>query len=124
MAFEIASTNPVVELGVILALLMSWQFTAAEFVGGPIMMVVLAVLFRLSLRDKLLRAAREQAEQGLAARWRAMPRWTCPYRRRERSPGACSPARDSPRWRASSPALPSTRTRTSLSWGSAMAKLA
>ncbi len=66
MAFEIASTNLVVELGVILALLMGWQFTAAEFVGGPIMIVVLAVLFRLLLRDKLLRAAREQAEQGVA----------------------------------------------------------
>ncbi|MET8126439.1 permease [Streptomyces sp. NPDC005231] len=66
MAFEIASTNLVVELGVILALLMGWQFTAAEFVGGPIMIVVLAVLFRLFLRDKLLRQAREQAERGLA----------------------------------------------------------
>ncbi|MGW7261614.1 permease [Streptomyces sp. NPDC054834] len=66
MAFEIASTNLVVELGVILALLMGWQFTAAEFVGGPIMITVLAVLFRLFLRDKLLRTAREQAERGLA----------------------------------------------------------
>ncbi|MGP9022971.1 permease [Streptomyces sp. BR1] len=66
MAFEIASTNLVVELGVILALLMGWQFTAAEFVGGPIMIVMLAVLFRLFLRDGLLRAAREQAERGLA----------------------------------------------------------
>lgn len=66
MAFEIASTNLVVELGVILALLMGWQFTAAEFVGGPVMIVVLAVLFRLFLRDKLLRQAREQAERGLA----------------------------------------------------------
>ena len=66
MAFEIASTNLVVELGVILALLMGWQFTLAEFVGGPIMIVVLAVLFRLLLRDKLLRDAREQAERGLA----------------------------------------------------------
>jgi uncharacterized membrane protein YraQ (UPF0718 family) len=66
MAFEIASTNLVVELGVILALLMGWQFTAAEFVGGPIMIVVLALLFRLTLRDRLLDAARAQAERGLA----------------------------------------------------------
>ncbi|WP_441249347.1 permease [Kitasatospora sp. McL0602] len=66
MAFEIASTNLVVELGVILALLMGWQFTAAEFVGGPVMIVVLAVLFRLLLRGPLLRRAREQAERGLA----------------------------------------------------------
>ncbi len=66
MAFEIASTNLVVELGVILALLMGWQFTAAEFVGGPIMIVVLAVLFRVLLRDRLLREARAQAERGVA----------------------------------------------------------
>lgn len=66
MAFEIASTNLVVELGVILALLMGWQFTAAEFVGGPIMIVVLAVLFRLFLRQRLLERAQEQAERGLA----------------------------------------------------------
>lgn len=66
MAFEIASTNLVVELGVILALLMGWQFTAAEFVGGPIMIVLLAVLFRLFLRERLLRQARDQAERGVA----------------------------------------------------------
>ncbi|MGJ5755878.1 hypothetical protein FB563_8406 [Streptomyces puniciscabiei] len=66
MGFEIASTNLVVELGVILALLMGWQFTAAEFVGGPVMIVVLAMLFRLLLRERLLRQAREQAERGLA----------------------------------------------------------
>ncbi|MCO5995988.1 permease [Actinoallomurus rhizosphaericola] len=66
MTFEIASTNLVIELGIILALLMGWRFTAAEFVGGPIMIVILAVLFRLVLRERLLRDAREQAERGVA----------------------------------------------------------
>ena len=66
MAFEIASTNLVIELGVILALLMGWQFTLAEFTGGPLMIVFLAVLFRLFLRDKLLTQAREQADRGRA----------------------------------------------------------
>ena len=66
MAFEIASTNLVIELGVILALLMGWQFTLAEFTGGPLMIVVIAVLFRLFLRDRLLREAREQASRGRA----------------------------------------------------------
>ena len=66
MAFEIGSTNLVVELGVIMALLMGWQFTAAEFVGGPIMIVLLAVLFRLFVRGRLIEKAREQAERGLA----------------------------------------------------------
>ncbi len=66
MAFEIASTNLVVELGVILALLMGWQFTAAEFIGGPLMIVALALLFRLFLRTRLLTEARAQADKGLA----------------------------------------------------------
>jgi uncharacterized membrane protein YraQ (UPF0718 family) len=66
MAFEIGSTNLVVELGIILALLMGWQFTAAEFVGGPLMIVLLAVLFRLFVRSRLVDAAREQADRGIA----------------------------------------------------------
>ena len=65
MAFEIGSTNLVIELGVLLALLMGWQFTVAEFIGGPVMIVILAVLFRIFLRDGLLRDAREQADRGL-----------------------------------------------------------
>jgi uncharacterized membrane protein YraQ (UPF0718 family) len=95
MAFEIASTNLVVELGIILALLLGWQFTLGEFVGGPIMIAVLAVLFRLLLsrrgrgsgagaeagsgtesgseagsgagsESQLVRSAREQASRGIA----------------------------------------------------------
>jgi uncharacterized protein len=66
MAFEIASTNLVVELGIILALLLGWQFTAAEFVGGPIMIVILAVLFRIFVRSRLIEQARAQAERGVA----------------------------------------------------------
>ena len=66
MAFEIASTNLVIELGIVLALLMGWEFTAAEFVGGPIMIVIIALLFRLFLRERLLREARDNAERGIA----------------------------------------------------------
>ncbi|WP_082929913.1 permease [Mycobacterium sp. 1164966.3] len=66
MAFEIGSTNLVIELGIILALLMGWQFTAAEFIAGPVMIVVLALLFRLFVRSRLVDAAREQADRGIA----------------------------------------------------------
>ncbi|MEY9927614.1 uncharacterized membrane protein YraQ (UPF0718 family) [Catenulispora sp. GP43] len=65
-AFAIASTNLVLELGVILWLLMGWQFTAAEFIGGPVMIVVLALLFRRFLKPALTRQAREQADRGIA----------------------------------------------------------
>jgi len=66
MAFEIASTNLVIELGIILALLLSWQFTLAEFVGGPFMIILLALIFRLFLRKRVVEAARMQAEKGIA----------------------------------------------------------
>src|ERR1700736_3643525 len=66
MVFEIASTNLVIELGIIMALLLGWQFTAAEFVGGPVMIVLVAVLFRLFVRSRTIEAARAQAERGIA----------------------------------------------------------
>ena len=66
MAFEVASTNLVIELGIILALLIGWQFTLAEFVGGPLMILLLALAFRLWVRGRVVEAAREQADKGLA----------------------------------------------------------
>ena len=66
MAFEFASTNLVIELGIILAVLIGWQFTLAEFVGGPLMILVLALLFKAFLTPRLVEAARGQAEKGLA----------------------------------------------------------
>jgi hypothetical protein len=66
MAFQFASTNLVIELGIILAVLMGWQFTAAEFAGGPLMVIALALLFRAFLKPKMLEAARAQADKGLA----------------------------------------------------------
>jgi uncharacterized membrane protein YraQ (UPF0718 family) len=65
MTFEIASTNLVIELGIILVILMGWQFAAAEFVGGPIMIVLLALLFRLFLTRQRTALARRQADRGL-----------------------------------------------------------
>lgn len=66
MVFEIASTNLVVELGVILAVLIGWQFTAAEFVGGPIMIILIALIFRLFLRKRMIDDAKTQANRNLA----------------------------------------------------------
>jgi uncharacterized protein len=65
MAFEFASTNLVIELGIILWLLMGWRFTLAEFVGGFIMVVLLGLLFRSFLTPRLLEMARAQAEKGV-----------------------------------------------------------
>jgi uncharacterized membrane protein YraQ (UPF0718 family) len=65
MAFELASTNLVAELSVILIVLMGWQFAAAEFAGGPLMVIIMALLFRLFLSRKLVNEARRQADKGL-----------------------------------------------------------
>jgi uncharacterized membrane protein YraQ (UPF0718 family) len=66
MAFQFASTNLVIELGLIMALLLGWRFTAAEFVGGPVMIVLLALLLRRFVSPQLVDEAREQADRGVA----------------------------------------------------------
>lgn len=68
IAFEIASTNLVVELGVIMALLLGWQFTLGEFIGGPLMIILLALVFRVFLKQRLVEEAREHADRGVAGR--------------------------------------------------------
>ncbi len=66
MAFQIASTNLVIELGVVLVLLIGWQFTVAEFTGGPVMIIIVALLFRFFVRQPLVAGARAQADRGLS----------------------------------------------------------
>src|SRR5580704_12713853 len=68
MAFEMASTNLVLELSIILIVLMGWQFMAAEALAAPIMVAILALLFRLFLSPDLVREAKEQAGKGIAGR--------------------------------------------------------
>jgi len=64
MAFQFASTNLVVELGIIMALLLGWKFTLGEFIGGPLMIVLMALVFRAFLTPRLVDEARERAELG------------------------------------------------------------
>ncbi len=66
--FEFASTNIVFELGLVLLILLGWQFLSAELAGGVLMVVLLAFIFRLTLRRRLVDAARAQAERGLVGR--------------------------------------------------------
>ena len=68
MAFELASTNLVIELGIILIVLMGWQFAAAEFVGGILMVIFIGLIFRLTLTPKLVQMAKTQAEKGMMGR--------------------------------------------------------
>jgi uncharacterized protein len=66
--FEFASTNLVFELGLVLLVLLGWQFVAAEFAGGLMMIAILAIAFKYTLRARLVEAARVQAEKGLPGR--------------------------------------------------------
>ena len=68
MVFELASTNLVIELGIILIILMGWQFTAAEFVGGILMVIFIALIFRFTLTPKLVNMAKAHAEKGMMGR--------------------------------------------------------
>jgi uncharacterized protein len=64
MAFEIASTNLVIELGIIMALILGWRFTLGEFLGGPLMIVFIAILVRLFLTRQMVDQARAEALKG------------------------------------------------------------
>src|SRR5438067_8894672 len=68
MVFELASTNLVIELGIILVVLLGWQFAAAEFAGGIVMVVLIALIFRLTLTPRLVELARSHADRGLVGR--------------------------------------------------------
>jgi uncharacterized protein len=63
--FEFASTNLVFELGLVLLIFLGWQFVAAEFAGGLLMAVILWVIFKLTLRQRMVERARRQAELGI-----------------------------------------------------------
>jgi uncharacterized protein len=63
-----ASTNLVIELGIILIVLLGWPFAASEFLGGILMVILIAVLFRLTLTPRLVEMARRQAERGTLGR--------------------------------------------------------
>jgi uncharacterized protein len=65
MIFEFASTNLVIELGLILLILLGWQFLAAEFAGGLLMAMILWILFKVTLRKRMVDEARRQAEMGI-----------------------------------------------------------
>ena len=64
IVFEFASTNLVFELGLILLILLGWSFVGAEFAGGLLMIVILALLFRWTLKPGMIDEARRQAEHG------------------------------------------------------------
>lgn len=68
MAFELASTNLVLELSIIMIVLLGWQFMLAEAIAAPIMVAIIVVLFRIFLSPEMVAEARKQANRGLSGR--------------------------------------------------------
>lgn len=68
MAFQFASTNLVLELGLVLWIFMGWKFTTATWAGGIVMIVLLTLLMRLFVSRKLVAEAKEQADRGIAGK--------------------------------------------------------
>jgi uncharacterized protein len=68
MAFQFASTNLVIELGILLAILLGWQFTLAQFIGGIVMIVVMSLIFRFLLPKELIAEAKAQAQIDIAGK--------------------------------------------------------
>lgn len=68
MAFEMASTNLVLELSIIMLVFLGWQFMLAEFIGAPVMVLLLVLQFRAFLSPSLLESAKRQADRGVAGR--------------------------------------------------------
>jgi uncharacterized protein len=66
LAFQFASTNLVWELGLVMWILLGWQFTLAEFVGGIVLIALMAALLRLFVSPRVEQAAREHAERAQA----------------------------------------------------------
>lgn len=63
LAFLLASTNLVIELGIVISLFLSWQFVVGEYVGGLLLILLMWLLVHLTGSDKLIRSAREKARE-------------------------------------------------------------
>lgn len=64
LAFLFASTNINLELGIVLYLLLGWQFMAAEWIGGILLIAIMSILVKLTRPKALVQKARNHEEQG------------------------------------------------------------
>jgi uncharacterized membrane protein YraQ (UPF0718 family) len=85
LAFQFASTNLVWELGLVLWVLLGWQFTLAEYLGGVLMIVLMSVLLRFFVSPRLEQQARRHAQEADAGH--------------QHDHGAGGDAEEQPRWR-------------------------
>ncbi|MGA2925436.1 MAG: permease [Solirubrobacteraceae bacterium] len=90
LAFQFASTNLVWELGLVLWVLIGWQFTLAEYAGGIVMIVLMTALLRLFVSRALEDDARRHARAATAGHQHHAVGSELPWRRRLTSVDAWS----------------------------------
>src|SRR5437588_6337185 len=90
LAFQFASTSLVWELGLVLWVLIGWQFTVAEYLGGLVMIVLMALLLRLFVSPRLEARAREHAQEADTDHQHHSAASTLPWRARLTSADAWS----------------------------------
>lgn len=83
LAFLLASTNLVVELGIIIAVFLSWQFVVGEYIGGILLILLMWLIIRLTGSHKLIETARERAREQEGGEDEDTPDWRSLVRRRE-----------------------------------------
>src|SRR6056297_236825 len=83
LAFLLASTNLVIELGIIIAVFLSWQFVVGEYLGGMLLILFMWLVVRLTQPRKLIEQARERARQEEGSADEEVPDWRAMIRRRE-----------------------------------------
>src|SRR6056297_348969 len=83
LAFLLASTNLVIELGIIIAVFLSWQFVVGEYLGGMLLILFMWLVVRLTQPHKLIEQARERARQEEGSADEEVPDWRAMIRRRE-----------------------------------------
>ncbi|HEY1451600.1 MAG TPA: permease, partial [Solirubrobacteraceae bacterium] len=90
LAFQFASTNLVVELGVVIWILLGWQFALAEIVGGLLLIAITTILLRAFVTPRLEREARAHAQAAETGHQHHAAGQSLPWRRRLRSAAAWS----------------------------------
>ena len=63
VAFMFASTNLVIELGILIMIFLGWQFLAAEILGGLLLITVSSLLIQITFPDKWIKEAKEKLEE-------------------------------------------------------------
>lgn len=66
VAFMFASTNLVIELGILIFIFLGWQFIVAEVIGGLILITISGLIIKLTYPKKWIKAAREKVQEETA----------------------------------------------------------